>query len=133
MTDAARLFIAIYTDEDISSELAPMLRERGFEAQSALEAEMIAAEDGEQLAFASARDMAILTSNVADFVRLAHEYALAGRPHAGIIISSEQFSRRRMGDLLRMILRLLNTLSADELRNNVVYLQNFTQGRDTRL
>lgn len=37
MNDPARLFIALYTDEDITSELAPALRERGFEAQSAEE------------------------------------------------------------------------------------------------
>lgn len=35
MSDPARLFIAVYTDEDITSELAPALRERGFEAESA--------------------------------------------------------------------------------------------------
>ena len=132
MTDAPRLFVAVYTDEDITSELAPMLRERGFEAESALEAEMIAAEDGEQLAFAADHGMAILTSNVADFIRLAEEYAAAERPHAGIILSSEQFSRRRLGDLLRMILRLLNTLSADDLRNSVVYLQSFDKAGDSR-
>ena len=132
MTDAPRLFVAVYTDEDITSELAPILRERGFEAESALEAEMIAAEDGEQLAFAADRGMAILTSNVADFIRLAEEYAAAERPHAGIILSSEQFSRRRLGDLLRMILRLLNTLSADDLRNSVVYLQSFDKAGDSR-
>ncbi len=111
---------------------APLLRERGFEAQSALEAEMIAAEDGEQLAFAAARGMAILTSNVADFVSLAQDYAATGRTHAGIILSSEQFSRRRLGDLLKMVLRLLNTLSADDLRNSVVYLQSFDKAGDGR-
>lgn len=86
---------------------------------------MIAAQDDEQLAFAAARGMAILTSNVADFVSLAQYYASTGRTRASIILSSEQFSRRRMGDLLKMVLRLLNTFSADDLRDNVVYLQSF--------
>jgi hypothetical protein len=41
MSDPAQLFIALYTDEDITSELAPALRERGFEAQSAAEAGLL--------------------------------------------------------------------------------------------
>jgi predicted nuclease of predicted toxin-antitoxin system len=125
MADAPRLFIAVYTDEDITSELAPMLRERGFVARSALEVEMVAADDAAQLAYAVTHGMALLTCNADDFLRLAREYALTGRAHAGIIISSEQFSRRRIGELLRLVLRLLNTLSADEMQNAVVYLQQF--------
>ena len=85
MSDPARLFIALYTDEDITSELAPALRERGFEAQS----------------------------------------AAAGQSHAGIIISSEQYSRRRFGELLRLTLRVMNTVTVDEMRDAVVYLQQF--------
>ncbi len=49
MADAPGLFIAVYTDEDVTSELAPMLRERGFTAQSALEVELINADDATQL------------------------------------------------------------------------------------
>jgi hypothetical protein len=37
-----------------------------------------------------------------------------------------------MGDLLRMMLRLLNTLSADELRNNILYLQHFDRTEEGR-
>jgi predicted nuclease of predicted toxin-antitoxin system len=119
------LFISVYTDEDITTELAPMLRERGFVAQSALEAEMLNADDNEQLRHATANGMAILTCNAVDFLRLAREYAEAGRSYAGIVISSEQFSRRQISELLRLVLRLLNTLSADEMRDSVVYLQQF--------
>jgi hypothetical protein len=39
MADAPDLFVALYTDEDVTSELALLLRERGFVAQSALEAD----------------------------------------------------------------------------------------------
>jgi ActR/RegA family two-component response regulator len=53
MSDPARLFIALYTDEDITSELAPALRERGFEAQSAGEVGLLQAADAQQLAYAA--------------------------------------------------------------------------------
>ncbi len=36
MTGADRLFIFLYTDEDVTDRLAPLLRERGYEAESAL-------------------------------------------------------------------------------------------------
>ena len=50
MAEPPRLFISLYTDEDITSELAPALRDRGLEAQSAAEAGLLNAGDAEQLA-----------------------------------------------------------------------------------
>lgn len=86
---------------------------------------MLGLDDEEQLDYAATRGMAILTCNAAHFLMLARAYETAGRAHAGIIISSEQYSRRRFGELLRLVLRLLNTLTADELMNGVIYLQQF--------
>jgi predicted nuclease of predicted toxin-antitoxin system len=125
MAESPRLFIALYTDEDITSELAPALRERGFEAQSAAETGLLNAEDDVQLAYAAEHDLTLLTSNAGDFLVLARQYAEAGRSHAGLVISAEQFSRRRFGELLRLVLRLMNSLTADEMRDRVVYLQQF--------
>ena len=125
MSDSARLFIALYTDEDITSELAPALRERGFEAQSAAEAGLLRADDARQLAYAAAHGMTLLTCNTSHFLMLARQYAATGQSHAGIIISSEQYSRRRFGELLRLTLRVMNTLTVDEMRDAVVYLQQF--------
>lgn len=125
MSNPAQLFIALYTDEDITSELAPALRERGFEAQSAAEVGLLQAEDAQQLAYAVTHDLTLLTCNAAHFLMLARHYAVTGQAHAGIIISSEQYSRRRFGELLRLTLRVLNTLTVDDMRNAVVYLQQF--------
>jgi hypothetical protein len=66
-----------------------------------------------------------MTSNASHFLILARQYAAAGQSHAGIIVSSEQYSRRRFGELLRLTLRVMNTLSVDDMRNAVVYLQQF--------
>ena len=101
------------------------MRERGFDAQSAAEAGLLNAEEGAQLEYAVQNGMAILTCNARHFIKLAMEYSTAGRSHAGIILSSEQFSRRRFGDLLKHVLRLLNKLTADEIRDCVVYLQQY--------
>ncbi len=125
MAESPRLFVALYTDEDITSELAPALRERGFEAQSAAEAGLLNSDDLAQLAYAAEHNMTLLTCNVRHFLPLAKAYAETGLSHAGIILSSEQYSRQRFGELLRLVLRLLNSLSADEMRDCVVYLQQF--------
>ncbi len=74
MAEEPRLFIALYSDEDITAELAPALRERGFEAESAVEAQMLNSDDEAQLAYAASRGLALLTSNADHFVRLAKQY-----------------------------------------------------------
>ena len=125
MAAELRLFVAVYTDEDITSELAPALRERGFEAQSAAEAGMLNADDESQLAYAASREMALLTCNAAHFLPLAKRYSETRQPHSGIIVSSEQYSRNRSGELLRLVLHLLNSLSAEDLHDGLVYLQQF--------
>jgi len=72
--------------------------------------------------------MAVLTSDAPDFIPLAKRWYESGREHLGIIITPE-FSRREMGLLLRWTLRLLDRLTADELRNAVVFLRQFS-GQD---
>jgi hypothetical protein len=120
----SHLFVALYTDEDVTADLAPALRRRGYVAQSTLEASNTAISDEAQLTYAAEQGMAILTYNAQHFIPLARTWYLAGREHAGMIIS-EQFSQRQFGELLRRVLRLLNHLTADEIRNRVVFLQEF--------
>ena len=121
---AERLFVALYTDEDVTTDLAPALRWRGYRAESASEAGNLTISDDAQLRYAAAQGMAILTYNAQDFIPLARAWYVAGRGHSGIILS-EQFSRRQFGELLRRILRLLNNLTADEMSNQIVFLQRF--------
>lgn len=122
--NSSRLFIALYTDEDVTSDLAPALRRRGYTAESALEAGNLNVSDETQLYYAAERDMVLFTYNAQDFIPLARAWYFAGREHAGILLS-EQFSQRQFGELLRRILRLLNSLTADEIRNHIVFLQHF--------
>lgn len=118
------LFITLYTDEDVTKLLAPALRQRGYQAQSMLEANNLANSDEEQLTYAAENNMAILTYNGQDFIPLAETWYHAGKTHAGIIIAP-QFSERQFGDLLRQTLRLLDQFTSDELSNQVLFLQQF--------
>ena len=118
------LFIQVYTDEHIMPDLVQILRQRGHAAQSAQEASLRGRSDEEHLAYATSNGMAILTFNRDDFERLDRKWMASGHEHAGIIISP-QFSVEHIGKLLHPVIRLLDSLTADEVRNQVVYLQQF--------
>jgi predicted nuclease of predicted toxin-antitoxin system len=111
---AEQLFVALYTDADVTPKLARLLRERKFDAVSAHEVGNAESEDSEQLAYAASQGRVILTYNAKDYAPLLDEYWWAGREHHGIIVS-EQLP---IGELLRRVLRFLNTVTADEMRNN---------------
>ncbi len=121
---SSEVFISLYTDEDITSDLAPVLRWRGYAAESAAEAHNLGLDDEAQLQYASEQGMVLLTCNGRDFIPLAQQWARVGQQHAGIIVP-EQFDRRQFGELVRQVLRLLDSLTADEVRNQVVFLQRF--------
>lgn len=98
-----------------------MLQKDGFDCQGAAEAGMRDKSDEEQLTHATSQDRCILSFNVRHFAVLAHEWAEAGRPHAGIVVT-QQVGKRRLGYLHGLVCRFLNTTSADEMRNVFRYL-----------
>jgi predicted nuclease of predicted toxin-antitoxin system len=113
-----RYFVSIYLDEDVSPVLAAVLRSRNIVAMSAHEAGRRGATDEEQLAFATEREMAVLTHNRIDFEKLAEAYARAGRRHCGIIIAV----RRPVQAIGGRLLKLLDEVSADEMDGQVYYV-----------
>lgn len=106
------------------ARLAIDLRQRGFDVLRTEEAGKDTASDDEQLAFSTAEDRAILTFNTRDFAALHEQWVTAARPHAGIIVS-RQLGSRAYGTLLRWTERLLNQVTADEMMNNLVHLEQF--------
>ena len=121
---AVSLLVALYTDEDVTDDLAPALRRRGYDAQSTAEAGNVSLADEDQLRYAAAQGRALFTYNIADIIALARQWHAQGIDDAGIIVS-EQFSQRQFGALLRQLLRLLDNLTADEMRQQIIYLQYF--------
>ncbi len=96
----------------------------GLQGQSTLEAGNLGLSDEAQLLFAAERGMAILTYNAQHFIPLARDCFLTQREHAGIVLS-EQMSQRRFGELLRRVLRFLNHMTAEEMWNRIIFLQQF--------
>jgi predicted nuclease of predicted toxin-antitoxin system len=82
-----QLFIHCYLDEDVSVLIAQLLRARGFNAVTTVEAGRRGAKDIEQLAFAASSNMALVTHNHADFETLAAKYLARGLHHSRIIIA----------------------------------------------
>jgi uncharacterized protein with PIN domain len=113
--------IRLYLNEDVHIRLAKALRQRGFDAITTVEAGMLGTPDEEQLALAVSQGRAILTFNRGDYARLHKQYAEHGWGHRGIIVS-EQYP---IGELLRRVLNLLMSLSADDMRNRLEYLSQW--------
>lgn len=113
------LFIQLYLDEDISVVVAELLRAHGFDVICAREAGKLGVTDDTQLQFAGSQRRAILTHNRRDFESL-HQAALdEQRDHAGIIIANRRASD---ADLARRVLKLLDLFTADEIKNQLLYI-----------
>ncbi len=113
--------LKLYLDEHIWRELASVLREKGFDALHVYEVDRAGLSDEAQLEFATQAGRAILTFNARDFIPLAELRYENEQAHAGIVVSIEL----EKGELLKLVLKLFETVSGDEMQNTVRYLQEF--------
>lgn len=111
----------LYLNEHLSPRLAAQLRRHGFDVVTFQEAHLLLVDDDEQLAYAVSQQRAIVTFNASDFVPRHEQYLAEGKEHWGIVLSTEE----PIGVLLQRMPRLLNTLSANELKNQVRWLNEF--------
>jgi uncharacterized protein with PIN domain len=114
--------VKVYLDENLSSEIARLLRDRGVDAISAHEVRRRQAGDRAQLEFATADDRAIVTADVVDFVHLARQAIAANSHHAGIIVVPASFRGdefEAIADGIHAIVRLY----PQGLAGSVIYLQ----------
>ena len=114
--------IKLLLDEHIWEGLAEALTQQGHDVVHIANTEHSGIDDEPLLDFATAEGRAVLTYNVRHFVPLVRLWYEAGREHAGVILSIQL----PPGELLRQVERLLATLSADELKNTVRWLQEFS-------
>jgi len=113
-----KLFAELYLDEDVSALVATLLRARGFKVTTAREQALLGRDDAEQLAHAVSLGRCIFTHNRIHFERLHRHYLESGQNHCGIIIGS----RRDAYELARRLAVLLDTLTADEIENQLLYI-----------
>jgi hypothetical protein len=99
--------------------VAAALRLRQFDVVSAHEVHYQGLTDEQQLVYASGEGRAIFSFNAADFIQLHKEWMRHGKSHAGIIVADQI----PPGETIRRLLALLNRITADEIRNQLRWLQ----------
>jgi hypothetical protein len=83
--------VKVYLDEDLSPDVALLLRRRGVDATHAFEVGNSQLTDRAQLDHATREARAIVTRNVVDFLVLAREAVATNSRHAGIILIPASF------------------------------------------
>jgi hypothetical protein len=116
--------VVLYLDEDVTTKLARELRRRGYQVVTTQEADQRQADDDSQLAYAASHDLALVTYNQGDFCLRHRRYINAERGHAGILIASRKVG---LGESLRRLIRLLESVPAEELRDQIRWLSEFTE------
>jgi len=114
----SHLFIELYLDEDVDVLIAQLIRARGFVVITTQEAGQLRNSDAEQLAYAVSQHKTLLSHNRVHFEALAQTYIAAGQPHDGIIVAVRHPPR----EIARRLLRILNSVTAEEMQNQVRYI-----------
>ena len=112
----------LYLNEHLSPRIAEQLRRYDFDVTSTLEQGMERADDDAPLALSAAQQRPLVTFNHKHFAVMHTKYVAEGKEHWGIILSTEEST----SVLLRRLMRLLNTLSAEQLKNQVRWLNEFS-------
>lgn len=106
--------LRFYLDEHIPTAVAKGLQRRGVEVMTLVEADRLSASDEEHLTFARGEHRVIVTHDD-DFLRLAAK----GASHAGIVYIPR---RRAVGEMIRGLIVLTRTFSAEEMQDHVEFL-----------
>ncbi|MDI6654847.1 MAG: DUF5615 family PIN-like protein [Candidatus Hydrothermarchaeota archaeon] len=110
--------VKLYTDEDVRPLLAEVLRQRGYDAISAIEEGLIGLSDEEQILRATKQGRALLTHNIKDFVKLHPKFSTQ---HYGIILSDQIAFKI----LLRRVLKFLSVAKQNQVKGNLIWLGSF--------
>jgi hypothetical protein len=121
VNDDASLFIQLYLDEDVYKRVASALRLRHFDVLSAHEIDRLGVDDDAQLRFAAEHGRALLIFNTTHYLYLHQAWLQENKAHAGLIVSDQL----PVGETIRRLLNLLNRVTADEIRNQLYWLQSF--------
>lgn len=113
--------IRFFTDEDVYGSVMVALRRAGIDISSTPELGRRGQSDESQLEWASVDGRVFFTFNVAHFAELHTAWLRQGRHHAGIVVSSQ----RPIGDTVRCLLHLFNTLDAESMRDRIEFLSHW--------
>jgi predicted nuclease of predicted toxin-antitoxin system len=115
------LSIRLYFDHNADPGFARDLRQSGFDAVAAKELGRERVADEDHLQWATEQGRAVFTHDLDDFPVLAQRWTDEGQTYAGIVVCLP-VERLSYGEILRRLLRLLETLTADDMVNRVEWL-----------
>jgi predicted nuclease of predicted toxin-antitoxin system len=111
----------LYLDEDVKVAVAESLRKKGYNVIAATEMGNKGFSDPQQLKYAISQERAIMTHNQKDFVKLHGQCMINSLEHYGIIIAKQV----NVGEIVRLSMRMLNVLTADDMISRLEYLSNW--------
>jgi hypothetical protein len=116
--------IRLFIDEDsMDRRFVRALRARRMDITTAGEIGTTSFSDEDQLMLATEQQRVFYTFNVGDFCQLHSTYMIEDKTHAGIIISSQDYS---IGEQMRRLLKLVATRYAEEMVNQLAFLSTYT-------
>jgi hypothetical protein len=117
--------VLLYLDEDVMRRsLVFGLRARNVDVLTATEAGMLNRGDPDQLNVASASRRVLYSYNVDDYCILHQKWLSEGRSHAGIVVAQQQ--RYSVGEELRRLMRLMGSVTAEEMRDRLEFLSGWS-------
>ena len=113
--------ISLQLDEDCQAHsLSSAFRQHGIDAVTTTQSGLTGVNDETQLRAAFAAGRVLVTNNICDFVPLHAYWISQGRDHGGIIVIPQQaFS---IGEIVRRMARLAASLTAEQMRNRLEWL-----------
>jgi predicted nuclease of predicted toxin-antitoxin system len=99
--------VKFLVDEDLSEEIANILRAKGIDAVHIRELGLTGAEDQEVLDEAARQKRCVITRNRNDFLMLTEFYFHEARPHHGVLIIPRSYPGNEPAKIARAIIALL--------------------------
>ena len=93
-------------DEDLSEEIASILRAKGVDAVHVRELGLSGAEDQEVLDEAARQERCVITRNRNDFLMLTEFYFHENRPHNGVLIVTRSYPGNQPSKIAQAIISL---------------------------
>lgn len=118
--------ILLYLDEDtIKSALVRALQNADLDVMTVVKADMRGATDEGQLIWSTKNKRIIYSFNIGDFCRLHRDYMAQQKTHMGIVLAPQR--RYSIGQQVRGLLKLVATRSAEEMINQLVFLNSYLE------
>jgi len=107
----------------MDEDFVQALRSRNVDVLTVADVGMLHRSDEEQINWARQNGRVVFSFNTRDFYRLHTTIIEQGLSHAGIILAPQQ--RYGIGDLMRGVLKLINTKSSEEMQGQLEFLSNW--------